>query len=342
MRALFDIVHPADVLFFKRPIETLLDRGDEVRILSRHKDVTCDLLDRFGFPHTPISRAGSGTVGLARELITRDIATLKQARAFRPEVMAGFGGVAISHAGKLTGIPSVSFYDSENATLQTRITWPFITALYVPKDYAGPTPEGRTTRLSGSKELSYFHPDSFKPDPDRALAAGYDPGRDNFFIRVVSWRANHDIGKGGWSPELLRKAIQTLSAKGKVHLSSELPLTDDLRAHAYQGSKDDIHHLLARCRMLVGESATMACEAGILGVPAIYAGRDFPGYTLGLEKAGLITNIREVDETRLMAGIDHWLATPPEQVRAARDAYVGACPDWAEAVIYALDKAALA
>ena len=84
----------------------------------------------------------------------------------------------------------------------------------------------------------------------------------------------------------------------------------------------------------------MACEAGTLGVPAIYAGRDFPGYTLGLEKAGLIKNIRDVDEDSLLAAIDHWLAIPAEQVRQARDTHVATCPDWAEAVVAALDRAA--
>ncbi len=340
MRVLFDIVHPADVLFFKHPIEALLARGDELRILSRHKDVTCDLLDRFGFEHTPITTAGTGTVGLAKELLERDLTTLKHARRFRPNAMIGFGGVAISHAGKLTGIPSVSFYDSENASLQTRLTWPFISALYVPKDYAGPTPDGRTTYLPGSKELSYFHPTRFTPNAETAHKAGLDPNRDNFFIRVVSWRANHDIGKGGWSPDLLRSAIETLSKTGKVHLSSEAPLPDDLQPYAYQGAKDDIHHLLAHCRLLVGESATMACEAGTLGVPAIYAGRDFPGYTLGLEKAGLIKNIRDVDEAKLLSAIDDWLALPAARVRVARDAHVDGCPDWAEAVVDALDRVA--
>ncbi len=340
MRIIFDIVHPADVLFFKRPIEALLGRGDEVRILSRHKDVTCDLLDRFGFAHQPITTAGTGTIGLAKELLSRDWAVARQARTFRPDVMIGFGGVAISHAGKMTGTPSVSFYDSENASLQTRITWPFISALYVPQDYDGTTPAGRTTRLPGSKELSYFHPSHFVPDRNKALAGGLDPSRDNFFVRVVSWRANHDLGKGGWSPDLLRRVVDQLSARGKVHLSSELPLPDDLAAQAYKGPKDDVHHLLAACRLLVGESATMACEAGVLGVPAIYAGRDFPGYTLGLERAGLIKTVRDVDEAKLTDAIEHWLSILADDVRQARDVFVASCPDWADAVVAALDKAA--
>lgn len=212
MRVLFDIVHPADVLFFKRPIEKLLARDD---------------------------------------------------------VMIGFGGIARSHVGRLTGTPSISFYDNENARLQASATWPFISQLYVPESYTGATPGRRTTRVPGTKELSYLHPNGFTPDFARAVACGLDPQRDNFFVRIVSWPANHDIGKSGWTAETLRRAIHQLGAKGNVHLSSEAPLTDDVDAVRYRGPISSVHHLMEHCRLLVGESATMASAAAILGVPAI-------------------------------------------------------------------------
>jgi predicted glycosyltransferase len=338
MRALFEIVHPADVLFFRRPMESLRARGDEILVLSRQKDIACALLDEFGIAHRPVSTAATGHVRLAAELVRRGIAMYRAARAFRPDVMIGFGGVAISHAGRATGIPSISFYDSENATLQTRLTWPFITHLYVPRAYGGPTPAGRTTRLPGVKELSFLHPGALKADRGTALAAGLDPGRENFFVRVVAWRANHDLGKAGWPVDLLRAVVARLSEAGAVHLSSETPLPDDLRQHAYRGPKNAVHHLLAHCRMLVGESATMASEAAVLGVPAIYAGRDFPGYTRELEAAGLTRNIPPADTGSLLPVMEEMLARPRQETSAARDRYVASCPDWGQAVVDALDR----
>ena len=92
MKILIDIVHPANVLFFYHPIRRLLQRGDEVIILSREKDIACELLDSFGLSHTPVSRAGNGLLGLGAELIWRDFRVLREARRFRPDVMIGFGG----------------------------------------------------------------------------------------------------------------------------------------------------------------------------------------------------------------------------------------------------------
>lgn len=336
MRALFEVVHPADVLFFKRPIEALFARGDEVLVLSRHKDIACDLLDEFGIPHRPVSTAATGLANLAAEVARRDLAVYRAARAFRPDVMVGFGGVAISHAGRAAGVPAISFYDSENATLQTRLTWPFITHLFVPEAYGGPTPANRTTRLPGVKELSFLHPNSFRADRSAALAAGLDPNRDNFLVRVVAWRANHDLGKVGWPIDLLRSVVARLSEVGSVHVSSERPLPDDLRAYAYRGPKGAVHHLLAHCRLLVGESATMASEGAVLGVPAIYAGRDFPGYTRELEAAGLIRNLEGTNG--LLPTIERMLALPKHMTQEARNRYVAACPDWGRAVVDALDR----
>ena len=337
MRVLFDIVHPANVLFFKRPIEALRARGDSVLILSRKKDVACALLDEFGFPHEPVSRAGSGLTGLARELVRRDWAVLRAARRFRPDAMIGYGGVAISHVGRLLGIPSISFYDTEAAWLQTRITWPFISHLYVPDSYTGPTPAGRTTRLRGTKELSYLHPSAFTPDRDVALEHGLDPERDNFLVRVVAWRANHDVGKKGWTPDTLRDVVARLSERGKVHLSSELPLSEEFEPLRYRGPSTRIHHLIGHCRLLVGESATMASEAAILGVPSIYAAPDHRGYVSALEAAGLVTTVTEPDTRSIGAAVETMLARPLAETVAARDAYVAACPDWAAAVLEALD-----
>jgi predicted glycosyltransferase len=169
------------------------------------------------------------------------------------------------------------------------------------------------------------------------MRLGLDPERENFLVRVVAWRANHDVGKKGWTPEILQSVIARLSGLGKVHLSSELPLPDELEPLRYRGPSAKIHHLLGHCRLLVGESATMASEAAILGVPSIYAGRDFPGYVRALEALGLTRNIPALAPKGIYDAIDEALSRPLTETVNARNAYVATCPDWAEVVVQALD-----
>ncbi len=339
MKVLIEVVHPADVLFYRRPIEMFEARDDEVRVISRHKDVACDLLDEFGIRHRPLTKAGRGTVGLARELLQREIALMREVRRFRPQVMLGFGGVAISHVGRLMRVPTAVHYDSENATMQTRLAWPFVDSLTVPDAYTGAVPEARTRRLAGIKELSFFAPSVFRPDRERALAAGLDPARANIVMRLVEWRANHDLGKAGWSDAEAEAIVASLAPKAKLHVSAEGALPDALAPHRYTGRTADIHHLMAFSDALIGESATMASEAAALGVPALYAGQDFPGYTEGLARAGLVTLVRPEERKALVARA-LMLLEDRKGFDARRAKWLSKCPDWAEDVVAEADRMA--
>lgn len=331
MHALIEIVHPADVLFFVRPIRILQARGHRISVVSRRKDVACDLLDRLAIPHDPISAQGTGLLGLGAELLRRDAALLRRIRRDRPDVMLGFGGVAISHAGRLSGVPSLVIYDSENARLQTRLAWPFLTRLIVPEDYAGPLPRGRAERLPGIKDLSYFHPGAFRPNRGEALALGLDPTRPNLFVRTVRWGANHDIGKSGWSDAEADALVAALAPRAKLHVSAEGEAPPALRPHLWQGDPSRIHHLLGCCDAYAGESATMACEAATMGVPAIYAGVDLPGYVAGMDRRGLVRWIAPEARGTLAAQAEA-LLTDRVRFDAAHADWLAACPDWAVAV----------
>ena len=299
MRILVDIVHPADALFFLHPIRMWQRAGYTVYVASRHKDVTTRLLDSLAVEHRPISTAGSNLLTLGLELVKRDIALLRIARQFKPDVMCGFGGVAISHVGKLLGVSSVSFYDTERAPLQHKLTLPFISRLYVPESYDGPIATNRTSRFAGTKDLSYLHPDNFVPDRECALRAGLAAGVPNYFIRLVGWQANHDVGLAGWSAQTLQRLVAHLAERGAVHISSELPLPPAMEAYRYRGQVNEVHHLLAYCHCYIGESATMAGEAVLLGVPAIYATGDRRCYTDELARQGLLWTLTEVDYNSL-------------------------------------------
>lgn len=319
MKILIDIGHPAHVHFFARPIQLLRAEGHAILVTSRHKDIALELLDEMGVPHLPLSRAATGLTGFARELITRDLALIRSARRFGAERMAEIGGTFVAHAGLVTGVPSLVFYDTENAVLQNAITYPFASRVLVPRCYRGWTPRRRTLRYAGYHELSYLHPDVFTPDRALAEANGLLPDRDNFLIRLVSWQANHDLGERGWSRELLAALVQRLSARGQVLISAEAELDADFAPYRYRGRLSDIHQVLSGCRLFIGESATMASEAAVLGVPAIFAAETGRGYTDEQElRYGLVHNLRRLDLAAILAAVDRLLAQPAEHWQAQR------------------------
>ena len=318
MKVLVDICHPAHVHFFKNAIREWRAEGHAVHVTSRLKDVAVPLLDALGIAHEPLSGARAGAGGLARELISRDAAMVRTVRREKPDVLVALGGTFAAHAGFATRTPSVVFYDTECARLQNLITYPLATRVVVPRCYAAWLPPW-SERYAGYHELAYLRPNRFTPDRARALANGLAPGGDTFLIRCVSWQANHDIGERGWSAATLREVAAFLAARGRVLISSEAELPPDLQPHRYPGAPDALHDVLAHCRLLVGESATLASEAAVLGVPAIYAAHTGRGYTDEQEaRYGLVANIRAITPAAIVAAMERLLAESRDAIAARR------------------------
>ncbi len=294
MKILVDIGHPAHVHFFINPIKIWRSKGHSVVITSRKKEIATDLLDELDLQHHVLSShpGSGGLLRLLRELIKRNLSLLSFVRREKPDIMVGIGGVNIAHVHLLTRIPSIVFYDTENATLSNFITYPFTSLVTVPECYKTWLPPWHM-RYPGYHELSYLHPNHFTPSRAKALEAGLSPQGNTFLIRTVSWQASHDVAERGWSEELLVKTVQYLSKRGKVIVSSEGTLPEEVKDYAYAGPLANIHHLMAFSKLFIGESATMASECAVLGCPAIYAANTGRGYTDEQEaRYNLVKNVR--------------------------------------------------
>lgn len=286
MKVLIDICHPAHVHFFKNIILILQNNDHDVLITSRDKDVTLKLLDQLSIEHRCLSKApkSKSIIGLFKELIHRNYRLFQVSRKFQPDIMIAIGGIFIAHVGMLTKAQTIACYDTENATLQNLLTYPFIDKLLVPDAYKGWTPKKRTVRYNGYHELSYLHADLFQPNKEIASKNGICLDKDNFLLRIVSWNANHDINEAGWTNDFLDEIIKILSIKGNIIISSERLLPEQYKKYIYQGDPNELHHVLAFCDLYVGESATIASEAAVLGIPAIYIANTSRGYIDEQEK----------------------------------------------------------
>ena len=268
MRILFEVTHPKHLHLFKNPIWELEARGHTVAITARDKDVTLDLLRSYGLEFTALSRKRTGLVGMTRELLVRDWRLWCFARRFRPDVLVARVGPSAAHVGLLLGRPVIVFEDTEHATLQQRITFPFVThvctATHYEKDWGA-----KHVRYQSFDELAYLHPRRFTPDRAVVERAGLEPGK-YIIVRYVSWQAAHDIGQSGVAPRRRLEVLEQLERHGRVLVTSESPLLADYERFRVPVPPVDFHHVVAYARLVFGESATVAAEAAILGVPAIF------------------------------------------------------------------------
>ena len=318
MKVLFDLNHPAHVHFFKYTIKTLIDEGHSVVITSRVKECATDLLEEFNLEHHVLSAERKGGVlSLFKELLVRDFKLAQFVLSEKPDVMLSIGGIFIAHVGCLTRVPSLVFYDTENAKLQNLITYPFASKVIVPDCYKAGVPEKKMLRYKGYHELAYLHPDYFLSSKLVALSGGLSEHEDTFLVRIVAWNANHDVGEAGWSEALLVNVVSHLESLGKVIISSEGELPNGLERLRYSGAVKDIHHLMAYCRLFVGESATMASECAVLGVPAIYAAETGRGYTDEQQKLyQLVENVSVLNKENIISAIDTILSENRDFYRA--------------------------
>ena len=267
MRLLFDVTHPALVHLFTPAATALDDRGHDVTVAAREKDVTTDLLDAVDLPYVVASRAGSGPLSRVEELIERTRGLTAIARETQPDVVVSQVDPAAVHAARRVGARAVVFDDSEHERVAAALTHRFADVVCTPAGFDRDVPNQR--RYDGFHELAYLHPDRFTPDPDALRSHGVEPDSPYAVVRFVSWSAHHDLGRGGFSLAGKRRLIERLRSHGSVYITSEAPLPDDLSEHAAPVPPELLHDLLAFADCYVGDSQTMATEAAVLGTPAV-------------------------------------------------------------------------
>jgi len=269
MHILVDITHPAHVHFFRNAIAIWENNGHQVSITTRRKDIAIELLDQYNLKYTNLGEAKSGLIGLAGELVWRNLKLWKIVQEIKPDVMVSISGIFSAQVGWLSKIPAIVFTDTEHATLSNMLTFPFATSVITPDCYQGDIGKKHIS-YAGYHELAYLHPNRFTPDPSILSEVGLTE-RDRFFIvRFVSWGASHDVGHHGFSLESKLRLIKLLEQYGKVIISSEGEPSPELSDYNIKVPTTEIHNLLHYATMYIGEGGTMATEAAILGTPSIF------------------------------------------------------------------------
>ena len=284
MRLLIDICHPAHVHFFKVAINNWKDNGHQVFISARDKECALSLLDAYQLPYQAIKcKTGQSLLSLASELIIRDYKLYRYAKRLNIDCFTAIGGTCVAHISALLNKPSFIFYDSDNASLQNLITYPFAQKVITPLAYNKKIAAKKSIQYQGFHELAYLVPKYFKPNLKLAYENGIKKDQKNILIRHVARTASHDVGTRGLDIATIHAIINSFPQINFV-ISAEKPLPTSLSGYRLTAKAEHIHHVMSACDLLISDSTTMSQEAAVLGVPSIYLSDVLPGITAHISK----------------------------------------------------------
>lgn len=271
---LIDITHPGQFYVFNRLISIL---GDEVSIYIFA--INKDNLIQY------IKKRKSMTLFLFEDQLEKKIKILdtpknilrcmKIIQKYEIDLVLGihpaYGGIA----GKILNIPVISFADTEHAKEQMALYWPASKMIFTPQSFYNRISSNQIT-YNGLHELSYLHPDVFKPDHKIVREMGFD--HEEFIVyRIINWNAIHDLGHGN-DISNLKKQMEYLSRDYKIILSVEGETPFSLKKFETAFDRINYHNILAAAKLYIGPGATSASEAACLGTPSIYTNEIKLGY----------------------------------------------------------------
>lgn len=268
MKVLIEIPHPARVHLFRNVYFTLLERGHQVKVVYKEKEQTEKLLQIYNIPGKKIGKNRKGFVRklleLCREFLYLFIIGIK----FNPNIVLGGASPVLGLSSFLLRAKYISFSDTEHASLTWKLAKPFINLIITPHCFINDLGKNHT-RIQGYKELAYLHPNHFKPDPTILKQLDVEEGEVYSILRFISWDALHDVGHAGLGYDDKINAVKELSKFGKVFISSEAELPEELEKYKLKTAPEKIHDVLYYSTLFFGESGTMATESAILGTPTV-------------------------------------------------------------------------
>ena len=279
MKILFMISHPAHFWMFRYAIDNLKRDGHKVVIVIRPKDVLEQLCIDAGMEFYKVKNRPKkwGMFGLAIFLIEKIVEVLRIAWKEKPDMLVGSDGV-LAVVGKLIRRPAFEMYedDAEAIALYARMFFPIYTGVVCPHCCSAWKWEAKKYSYPSYHELGYLHPNQFKPSREVVERYGIDTTKPYILVRFAQLTAHHDVGIHGINTQIAERMIALLKPHGRIYITSERPLEPQFEQYRIRINPLDMHHVMAFASLYIGDSQTMACEAGILGTPFVRL-NDFVG-----------------------------------------------------------------
>ncbi|MCE3296641.1 MAG: hypothetical protein K0R65_2355 [Crocinitomicaceae bacterium] len=275
-RLLIYLGHPAHFHLFKNLVRDFKEKGHEVLIVIKTKDILEELCQSENWEYVnvlPVYRRKS-LLGFAGSYLTKYRRIGKLIRQFKPGLLLG-SEPSLTHLGKWFRVPSFIFSEDDVHIIPqfAKIAYPYADVILSPESCDAGKWKHKKIAYRGFHKLAYLHPSVFTPD--RSKIAAYLP--EKFFIlRLTELAAYHDTGRQGIQGEFAREIIALLEPHGKVVITSEKTLDPEFEKLRLDLPPELIHHALYFAGLYIGDSQSMAVEAALLGTPGIRF-NDFAG-----------------------------------------------------------------
>ena len=271
MRILIYLGHPAHYYNYKNVIPKLKKDGHQVEILIKKKDVLQELLDNAGVPYHNILKEGrkDSKLGIIWGTLKRAWRLNLFCAKFKPDILTGTS-VENSWIGKLRHIPVININedDADVVPKYAKSSYPWATEILSPIVCNNGKWNDKSIKYNSYHELAYLHPNNFTPN--KSIVEQYFPTDSPYFlIRFAKLKAHHDEGIKGISTDIAQRLIEILKPHGRVFISSERPLESQFEPYRIHIRPIDMHHVMAYADLYIGDSQTMAAEAGVLGIPFV-------------------------------------------------------------------------
>jgi predicted glycosyltransferase len=293
MRLLIEAHHPAHIHFFRNAIGVWRERGDDVLLLGRDRDVMKKLLAAYThIPFEIVTAQRKNNRFPMEEMLQRQAKVAAKILTFRPDVVLSLMG-SYTQSAALFRRPNIVFTDSEFQSFNHRIAHPFATRIYTPECFWKDLGT-KQRRYRGYHELAFLHPRRFTPS-DAVLGTMGNPEPGSYVVlRMSAWNTLHDIGKKGFG-DFFDEFMNELTRRTQVFLVPEGgALPEKWEGHRLRIPPERFHDALAFARLVVTEGASTASESACLGVPAVYLNTTERGYLNDQERRyGLVWNFKD-------------------------------------------------
>ncbi len=268
---LYLISHPAHFHMFKISMQELKSKGHTVIAVIRPKDVLEQLCIDSNLQHIKIKERPQkhGMLGLAWSLFQKDLQIFKIVSKEKPIQLIGSDG-SLARVGFLKNIPSFEYSedDAEAIKLYAILSFPFYTNIICPNVTSAWLWKNKKIGYNSYHELAYLHPNHFQQN--KAIVERYFPVNEKYvIIRFANLNAHHDVGIKGITTEIANEIIKIIEPFAKIYITSERELEPEFEKYRMNIAPLDMHHIMAYASLYIGDSQTMAAEAGILGTPFV-------------------------------------------------------------------------